>query len=614
MKIGSKVKEKIARIIGAHFSTAEIVNVFTEANIETDASLYAKWRITLDAFNKVKTEAVFFNLIEEFCHPLNFSEPQIRQNFINELNPILAFEDVFIEPSERSAEVLPLFLTTPFDPAESKPDEEDKYVELPDINAGSFSQKVIHLVCEEFLKHLSNYEVRKVIRPIIQKDDIMMHQVFVKSYLDDLFEETPFDTFEDVLQTIRRKDENADKTLATIITSLLHPLNYDADEDKAGEIADKLGKYLKYDNFYIQKIGNDFEIFSEAEMDYLHSPSPDWEERSEQEKQDDIKSIKQHKELVKSLREAHQVYMDVVDTFCQDSKNPTKELNDAYLFLTKKIEGMLKTLDLKQHKVFFYKPFKNDLYTAEIEWNGSGTSIEPRHTPKLSWDAIRPSLYRVHSNIISLNNIAEEDTDMTDDEKKLEEITNLISEKRTAKSVSSEKQKTFKMEITKMPDLNVNTLDNNALAKGKKAIHLPKFPSTEWSSVEIRFITENDVYIKAGQKTVTADFEGLGFRNDKTGKPNTAWHFLFELAKNNGQTSVIKSPIPDNIKQQKRNLSDRLRTIFKNDTDPFNDFSDDNTYRIKINLIPPVKEKAVNDIGVDEYLNETMISTHPLEE
>jgi hypothetical protein len=608
MKIGSKVKEKIARIIGAHFSTAEIVNVFTEANIETDASLYAKWRITLDAFSKVKTEDAFFSLIEEFCHPLNFSEPQIRQNFIDELNPILAFEDVFIEPSERSAKVLPLFLTTPFEPAESKPDDEDAYVKLPDINVGNFSQKVIHLVCEEFLKHLSNYEVRKIIRPIIQKDDVMMHQIFVKSYLDDILDETPFDTFEDVLQTIRRKDENADKTLTTIFTALLHPLNYDADEEKAEEIAEKIGKYLKYDKFYIQQMGNDFEVLSEAEMDEIHGFSPADQEQTEREKLADIEAIKQNKELIKSLRETHQVYMDVIDTFCQDSKNPTKQLNDAYLFLVKKIEAGLQSLGLKQNKVFFYKPFKNDLYTAEIEWNGSGTSHTARNTPRLSWDAVRPSLYKVHSDITNLNNIAEEDIDMTDDEKKLEEITNLISEKRIAKIPVPEAEKTIKMEITKMPDLNVNTIENNTVTKGKKAIHLPKFSPTEWSNAEIRFITDNDVYIKAGQKTSTADFESLGFRNDKTGKPNTAWYFLLGLAKNNGQTVVIKSPIPDNIKQQKRTLSDRLKTIFKNDTDPFNDFSEDNTYRIKINLLPPNEQKDTDDLGVDDYLKKTMLS------
>ncbi|MEI8270293.1 MAG: hypothetical protein WCG45_02905, partial [bacterium] len=171
-----------------------------------------------------------------------------------------------------------------------------------------------------------------------------------------------------------------------------------------------------------------------------------------------------------------------------------------------------------------------------------------------------------------------------------------------------------KIEIVGMPELQVKRTDDDLMIKGKKKIALPKFTPTDWGKIEIRFINENTVYIKAGQKTATADYESLGFRNDKNGKPNTAWKFLFELAKNNGETSTIKSPIPDNIKQQKRTLSDRLKTIFKNDTDPFDDFSQSNTYRIKITLIPPTEQNKTDKYGVDEYLTETMTSKYEQEE
>ncbi len=50
IKFGIAVKEKLARIIGEHFSTHEIVNVFADANLPTDISLFAKWKIVLDAF------------------------------------------------------------------------------------------------------------------------------------------------------------------------------------------------------------------------------------------------------------------------------------------------------------------------------------------------------------------------------------------------------------------------------------------------------------------------------------------------------------------------------------------------------------------------------------
>lgn len=159
-------------------------------------------------------------------------------------------------------------------------------------------------------------------------------------------------------------------------------------------------------------------------------------------------------------------------------------------------------------------------------------------------------------------------------------------------------------------DLNHKFVEDEVLVKNKKKISLPKFPRTEWSKVEIRFIDKNTVHIQAGEKTATADYEGLGFRNDKNGKPNTAWSFLFQLAKTNGETQTIPSPIPDYIKQHKMALSDRLKTIFKNDTDPFYDFSEANTYKIKLKLLPPTDEEKPDNLGVDDYLKETMTSQY----
>ncbi len=57
-------------------------------------------------------------------------------------------------------------------------------------------------------------------------------------------------------------------------------------------------------------------------------------------------------------------------------------------------------------------------------------------------------------------------------------------------------------------------------------------------------------------------------------------------------------------------LSDRLKTIFKNDTDPFNDFSEANTYKIKLKLLPPTDEEKPDNLGVDDYLKETMTSQY----
>ena len=105
MALGIKVREKIARTIGSYFKTSEISAIFKDAHIVTDESLYAKWRITLDAFSKTSRDDTLFHIICEFCHPLNFEDQATRQNFIEELNAILAYEELKIVATERTAEI-----------------------------------------------------------------------------------------------------------------------------------------------------------------------------------------------------------------------------------------------------------------------------------------------------------------------------------------------------------------------------------------------------------------------------------------------------------------------------------------------------------------------------
>lgn len=159
----------------------------------------------------------------------------------------------------------------------------------------------------------------------------------------------------------------------------------------------------------------------------------------------------------------------------------------------------------------------------------------------------------------------------------------------------------FKMEITKVPELQVRNVEDATITKGKKRVHLPHFNPTDWAKITIRFIDEQNVIVTADKKQVPSDYEALGFADDKRGKPNTAWAFLLGLARHNGETQPLPTPIPDTIKQHKRQLSDRLKTIFKNDTDPFHPSAGERTYKIKLTLIPPQSESAVRST---EYLTE----------
>jgi hypothetical protein len=616
MKLGVKIKERIARTIAEHFTTNEIVNVFTDANITTDKSLYAKWRITLDAFSRVETEEGLFHILEEFCHPLNFTELSFRDAFIEKLNAVLTYENLEIRATDRTAKIVSRDFQEEKEETALLIDPKIQEPRLPDVNASDYSEKVIELVANEFTKALSNWSIRKISEPIVKENPVYT-QKNVIGYFEDFFDETPFYTFEDVLQTLRRKDPEAHKTISRIISALLHPLNFDADESKSAKLAEKIGKYLKYDKLHIQEIGDgEYEVFSQEELGEISAPPVSEIEQEEIEKIQDSEKIKQNKELIKKIRDTHQLYMDTIEIFCQNPKKPTADLNDAYLFLSDKIEKMLEKLNLEHYDISLYRPFNTDLYSAEIEWNGSGDEFEIRLGPKLSWDAIRPTLYKVHSDITKILNLSEEDKEMTNEEKRIEEITTLISQKRIQKENGDNKpqEKTMKIEISKMPDLNIKNVDDTNITKGKKKIALPKFSPTAWNKVQIRFIDENNVYITADKKTATADYEGLGFRNDKNGKPNTAWKFLLELSKNNGETPAIKSPIPDTIKNQKRVLSDRLKTIFKNDTDPFDDFSQSKTYKIKIKLIPPTQEPKKDKYGIGDYLDETMTSQYEANE
>jgi hypothetical protein len=163
------------------------------------------------------------------------------------------------------------------------------------------------------------------------------------------------------------------------------------------------------------------------------------------------------------------------------------------------------------------------------------------------------------------------------------------------------------MEITKLPELQVRNVEDAPITKGKKSVYPPKFSRTDWAKITIRFLDERAVFITADKKQTQSDYEALGFKDEKRDKPNAAWVFLLSLARNNGETGELPTPISDKIKQRKLQVADRLKAIFKTDTDPFYDPTETRTYRIKIALIPPPTNETRQDaLGVDEYLKDTM--------
>lgn len=433
------------------------------------------------------------------------------------------------------------------------------------------------------------------------------------------------------------------------ITTFLHPLNFGADEGISHELIEDFNKYLKYDGYEIA-IADDGDGFTltqtkdktrigssvkqktsegkpaeQAEEVIPLSPKKvssreEYDEYSDGvEREIEILRTPKNAEDLAIVREAYKTLMAIASSFCIDPTTPSRELNAAYTQLERVVSKELETTycggttPFSTFRLDHYKddnfgiPFR-DLYSAELSFKRNGR--------ELHWDEARPAMNAMLGQIEELCETADAPDVISDPkvQKVISDAMVLLSEiAAKRKSIDDTVVKpTIKMEITKMPELQVRSAEASTITKGKRRLHLPKFKATDWSKVVIRFIDERTVVITADKKdTISADYESLGFSDDKRGKPNSAWALLYTLAKNSGETKPLGTPIPDNVKQHKRQLSNRLKDIFKNETDPFYDSTETHTYRIKVILIPPQTEETKPDrLGVDEYLKEVAIEKY----
>ncbi len=296
-----------------------------------------------------------------------------------------------------------------------------------------YTPKVLELISKEVGESFKGHEIVQMLTKFGLARELIQYP------------NTKWWTVNEAFKYIKGNYEKADDSISRLIMEFLLPLNHNLDKEKAENLANKVEKYLKYDNFHLQYTGKEYIVFSDEEMEEMYTPSEEFLKHVEEDEKNKLvyqKRIKENSEAIKKLKDNHQAYVDILEIFCQNPKKPTKELNDAYLFLSKKIEETIKEFNLSYFGASLYKPFSRDLYTAEIEWKGKKTE----YGSGLSWDSIRPFLYGTHSAIIKIQNISEEGVQMTDEEKQIEEIRNLISEKRTPKT-SPEKENITKMEI-----------------------------------------------------------------------------------------------------------------------------------------------------------------------
>lgn len=105
--------------------------------------------------------------------------------------------------------------------------------------------------------------------------------------------------------------------------------------------------------------------------------------------------------------------------------------------------------------------------------------------------------------------------------------------------------------------------------KNKKRVTLPKFRREEWSKISIKFLDDRNFLLSDPRDTKPCSPESIGCLDERDQRPDDAWEFLKRVANGNGTTDPIDKKEREKQKKHKQKITDILRTIFENDTDPF---------------------------------------------
>jgi len=146
--------------------------------------------------------------------------------------------------------------------------------------------------------------------------------------------------------------------------------------------------------------------------------------------------------------------------------------------------------------------------------------------------------------------------------------------------VDIKKFKGFKKEVEKLHKRKFTENNSNNLEE----FDLPE--GTKWEDIKIRFIDGHTVDISVHDKNYNKTYRELGFEDRRNHLPNEQWKLLLLFANEGGTISWEDKKANIIIKQHKHLLSKKLTEIFKIADDPFNPYSTDMGYHIKITLIP----------------------------
>ncbi len=617
-RIRKEALELISKDIGDRFTLNKIVEIFTDIGVPESMFTHdTKWRAVFYVLSYYTTSKnnkdilMFLKILERFVHPLSFGGDETNTKETEEkYNKWLKYDrfgikdgKAFIGPTEEEIE----FGADEWINSDGESFEPKAFVLSPDDLARLWvfwTQIVLIVSAYEGNQGLDRDELEKLYLELIAKTE----QLLDRGELGDLKQsyKRPFNSLATAEIEARSKEFNSPYELAGIFLIIVGQMQPDATEIQKER--EKHADLIKRVASATRAISG--EKINIAKLSYEQA----------------LFILKLYVSYVSSILEA---------VAGGNIKITDSELNAKYILFTDAIEEILNREDFAEIKKQRPDYLPEHLYIGAdemetwFEYGGQPAILSFIGAIESAW--VRSGQQSFPISLALNNQLTETDGIISRHKKykseKWKQITKNLdgmrdemfggngkkeepkAEPDTPKKVIHEHLHRFENSIQEKDIAFNHTFfegdTDGTVVKNKKKIVLPKFPATPYEQISIRFLTDQDVLITTPKKQLSSNYEALGFSNDKERKPNTAWVLLFLLAKNGGEIKPPK-PIPDTLRQQKRQLADQLKLIFKNSQDPFEDYSETSSYRIKIKLEVVGKDEVPDPIGTQEYLDETM--------
>lgn len=370
--------------------------------------------------------------------------------------------------------------------------------------------------------------------------------------------------------------------LLFIITESIHPLIHNGDWEKSKQLCEKFNKYLFYDNYEIHYSTDDkkYKITYEPTDEEMNEIQEQvWEEECKQQevqaKNDRIFYEKtENKKRIEILKKTYQIFINIIETFCQNPTKPSHELNDAYLKTYAILKNITHKLETTKHTPIELLGFSKSIYFPLFSSNLFGAeSLFNRRNEKLCWESIRPKMNDTYGEIedifrhINGSDILSE----PDIQKTLNDVSLIVSEtkkKNESLKIKSQKQallthsSTIKVEIAEMPELKIKGMSEEP-NKNIKKIRLAK--------VRVDF-NDDEVKIIAGK----AECPLPPFKNEHffcrsmfkhLPKEFIDWSIIYNEMENIEPTDKIKNKRA--IQDTMYAVNNRIKDVFPTDDDLF---------------------------------------------